>query len=143
MTPTPYLPAEMARVDSDDTNRGFYDACRAHQLTIQHCRQCGQFQHPPRALCSKCHSFDLEWAPVSGGGTVFSYTIVHHPIGPVADRVPYNIVTVELEGTGGARLISNVIDASPDEVEIGMPVEVSWDDVAGELTLPRFVRAGH
>ena len=136
----PYLPAEMALVDIDETNRGFYEACRAHQLTIQRCVHCGHFQHPPRALCSECHSFDLEWAPVSGRGAVFSYTIVHHPIGPVADRVPFNVVTVELEGTGGARVVSNVIDAAPDDVEIGLPVEVTFEQMSDELTLPRFVR---
>src|SRR5829696_1546529 len=114
-----YIPAEMAIVDINEVNQGFYEACRAHQLTVQRCTACNHAQHPPRAVCSRCHSFDLAWSPVSGRGTVYTYTIIHHPIGPVRDRVPFNVVSVELEDGDGVRMTSNVTDVPHDQVAIG------------------------
>jgi uncharacterized OB-fold protein len=142
MTSDHYLPAEMAIVDVDEVTQGYYEACKRHQLTVQRCTTCGHTQHPPRAMCSACHSFDLEWSPVNGRGTVFTYTIIHHPIGPVSDRVPFNVVSVEIEGGDGVRMTSNVVDVPFDEMQIGMNVEVHWDDISDDLTLPRFRRVG-
>jgi uncharacterized OB-fold protein len=57
-----------------------------------------------------------------------------------AFKAPYSVVLVELEE--GVRLISNMIDTGPEEISIGMPVEVVFDDVAEELTLPKFRKVG-
>ena len=54
-------------------------------------------------------------------------------------EVPYAPVVVEMEE--GVRLLSTVLDCSPDELEIGMPVEIVFQDVTEEVTLPRFRRA--
>lgn len=132
-----YLPASFATSASDEFSDGFFAACAKQQLTAQRCRECRSFQHPPRAMCSACGAFELEWSAVSGRGRVFSYTIVHHPIGPVRDRVPYNVVLVDLDDAPGVRLVSNLIDA-PDGVTIGQPVEVAWERINDELLLPRF-----
>jgi uncharacterized OB-fold protein len=136
--PTPYIPAEMAVVNVDNINRGFYEACQKRQLTIQRCRECGASQHPPRPICSNCHSSALEWHPVSGRGSVYTYTIVHHPVGPVVDRVPFNVVSVQLEDLPAIRFVSNLIDTEPEDVIIGLEVEVTFEDVTPDLTLPRF-----
>jgi len=52
--------------------------------------------------------------------------------------VPYIIAIVELEG--GARIPTNLvgIDPDPEKIEVGMPVEVTFDDVTDDVTLPRF-----
>lgn len=139
-TAAPYLPLDVAQITIDESNKGFWQACRAHSLTVQRCTSCGSFQHPPRPVCSNCQSFDLEWAPVSGGGTVYSYTVVHHGIGGLRDKVPFNIVVVELDGSG-TRFVSNLVDAAPADVAIGARVTVWWDDASAELSVPRFRRA--
>jgi uncharacterized OB-fold protein len=137
---TPYIPATMARIDIDNVNRGFYDACKNRQLTIQRCTDCGHSQHPPRPICPNCHSSALEWHPVSGRGTVYTYTIVHHPVGDVADRVPFNVVSVQLDDLPEIRMVSNLVDTPPEGVVVGQSVEVMFEEVTSDLTLPRFRR---
>jgi uncharacterized OB-fold protein len=76
---------------------------------------------------------------VAGRGCVFSYTIVHHPAVPVLrDAVPYNVVVVELDEAPGARLVSNLLDVRPEDVRVGMAVELAWDEPAPGVVLPRF-----
>ena len=63
--------------------------------------------------------------------------MVHPPTLPAfKDDVPYPVVLVELEE--GPRMVSNVVDCANEELEIGMPLEVVFDAVTDELTLPKF-----
>ena len=118
----------------------FWEGCRRHELLIQRCTDCGAYRHYPRPMCPECGSWNAEWARVSGKGTVYTYTIAVQPFHPgFANEVPYAAVIVELEE--GIRLMSNVVDCPPDDIYIGMPVEVVFDDVAEEVTLPRFRKA--
>ena len=75
----------------------------------------------------------------SGKGTVYSWVTYRESPHP-AFRAPYSVVLVEMEE--GVRLVSNMVDARPEEISIGMPVEVVFDDVAEGLTLPKFRKAG-
>jgi hypothetical protein len=94
-------------------------------------------------VCAACHSTDATWERVSGRGRVFSYTIVHHPVHPaLAERVPYNVVLVELPDAGRVRIISNLVDVAPDDVRVGLEVEVTFEDIDADVTLPRFRRSG-
>ena len=75
--------------------------------------------------------------PVSGRGTVFSYAVMHQVYHPgFAAEVPYAVVVVEL--AEGARLVSNLVDCPLRDVTIGMPVEVVFEEVTPEVTLPKF-----
>jgi uncharacterized OB-fold protein len=72
-------------------------------------------------------------------GVVFSFTIVHHPAHPgVADIVPYNVVVVDFPECGHARLVSNVVDATPEEIAIGMEVALVWETAGNGVLIPRF-----
>ncbi len=123
----------------DEATAPFWESCRAGELRIQRCVQCGVFRHPPRPMCRHCGSMEQEWAAVSGRGSVFSYIVTHQPIHPaLVDRVPHAVVLVELEE--GVRMTSNVVDCAPDEVAIGMPVEVTFEQVNEQITLPKFRR---
>jgi uncharacterized OB-fold protein len=76
---------------------------------------------------------------VSGKGKVWSFTVVREPVDPsVHGKVPYNIVEVELTEQKGLRLISNLVDCPTESIYIGMPVEVVFETVSPEITLPRF-----
>jgi uncharacterized protein len=77
---------------------------------------------------------------VSGRGVVHTYTVSHTPLPGFTP--PYAIVLVELEEQKGLRLATNLVDVAPDEIEIGMPVEVEFTAVSDDVTLPLFRRAG-
>ena len=55
--------------------------------------------------------------------------------------LPYVVVVVELDGTGGTRLTSNLVDTPLDRIEVGLPVWVVWEDMSATLALPRFTAA--
>ncbi|RLQ21083.1 DNA-binding protein [Seongchinamella sediminis] len=127
----------------DGLTKEFYDFCRQESLHFQQCSECGTFRHVPREMCAECNSFDWEWVESSGKGTIFSWVVVNralHPAfyDPSPDAVPMAPVVVEMEE--GVRLTSNMVDCPPDELEIDMPVEVVYEAVTDEVTLPRFRR---
>ena len=112
----------------------FWDACRRHELLLQQCGSCASWRFPPRPRCPSCRSDRFSWQHVSGKGRIASYTICHPPVlAAYADRVPYNVVVVEL--AEGPFIISNLVDAEPS---IDTRVEVTFVDVADDLTLPQF-----
>jgi uncharacterized OB-fold protein len=94
----------------------------------------------PRELCAECGSWEWEWALSSGKGEVFTYTIVGRALHPAfAESVPYAATVVEMEE--GVRLLSKVADVAPEQLEIGMRVEVDFEAVSDEISLPIFRRA--
>ena len=118
----------------------FYHWCRQQELRFQRCDACRAWRHVPRELCAECGSWEWEWARSSGRGSIFSWTVVARALHPAFQHdVPLAPTVIELEE--GVRLLSQVVDCPPDELEIGMPVEVVFDAVTDEVTLPKFRRA--
>ena len=118
-------------------NGQFYDRCRSGTLHFQRCRDCGTFRHVPRELCAACGSFAWEWAPSTGRGRLYSWTVVMRALHPAfLNATPVAPVVVEMEE--GVRLLSQVIDCAPGELAIGLPVEVVFQAVTDEITLPFF-----
>ena len=106
----------------------------------QRCTDCATWRHIPRDMCAKCGSFEWEWARSSGKGTVFSWTTAMQPMMPqFADKIPYSPVIVELDE--GVRMVTWLTDVKPDELKLGMPVELVFDDVTPTVALPLFRRA--
>jgi hypothetical protein len=134
--------AELAALHPDVHTREFWTWCARRELRSQRCGACGRFRQPPRPGCPHCGDTRTEWVPVAGRGRVFSFTIVHHAALPaLAADVPYNVATVEFDDAPGVRLVTNVLDAKPDELRIGMDVVLAWDGPAPGVVLPRFRRA--
>jgi len=118
----------------------FYGFCRQGELRFQRCSGCGAWRHVPRELCATCGSWDWAWTRSSGRGAVFSWIVVGRALHPAFDDdTPYAPVVVEMDE--GVRLLSTMVDVAPDALEIGMRVEVVFDPVTPEVTLPRFRRA--
>jgi len=113
----------------------FFDAARNHQLVVQKCDKCGELRFPAAPLCLKCDSDKCSWTPVSGRGQVFSFTIMHRAY-HLAFKAPYALAVIQLNE--GVKMTSNVIGIEPSKVKCGMPVEVVWDQLSDEVTLPRF-----
>lgn len=120
-------------------NRPFWEAARRHELRLQRCGECGRFWYPPGPVCPDCLAEHFEWSQVSGRGIISSWVVFHKAYFPAfAAEIPYAVVQVELEE--GPRLISSLVGISREEIRIGIPVEVVFDDVTPELSLPRFRR---
>ena len=125
-----------------EETRGYWEATLNEELRVQLCNACGNRQMPWGPCCTKCLSQDLSSVVASGRGKVFSFTEVRHAIHPnFSATVPYVVADVELDE--GPIMTSNVTDVPPEDVFIGMPVEV-WFDTETEdafhtkLRLPKF-----
>jgi uncharacterized OB-fold protein len=118
----------------------FFRHCRERELRFQRCSACGRWRHVPRLCCSRCGSWEWEWARSSGRGKLFTWTVVERPMHPAfAEDAAYAPAIIELEE--GVRMVSWVVDCPPGELRMGMPVEVVFEDVTDEVTLPKFRRA--
>lgn len=117
----------------------FWNYCQQRELRFQCCADCGHFRHPPTPTCPACRSFEIQWVQAGNTAVVFSFTIVHHPAhASVKDRVPYNVSIIDFPECGHARLVSNVIDAEPAEIYIGMEVSLVWETAGNDMLIPRF-----
>ena len=112
----------------------FWEAAQKGELHILRCNACGTYVHLPRPACRNCQSTDLAPARVGGRGVVHSFTVTHFPL-PGFDP-PFAVALIELEE--GVRLASNVVDVPPEEMAVGIPVEVTFEKVADDVTLPLF-----
>jgi uncharacterized OB-fold protein len=123
----------------DPVSRPFWDAAREERLVIQRCRRTGRWQHPPQILCPCCGAADLVFEPVSGRGTVHMLSVMHDQrVRGFEDRVPYTNVWVELEEQPYLIVVANLVGPGPDTVAIGTPVEVTFERLTDEITLPQF-----
>jgi uncharacterized OB-fold protein len=139
MTRIPYFPPTMPAPTVTGDTRPFWEACRRHELVVQRCAGCRALRHPPSPVCWRCRSFDHDWVAVSGRGTVFTHAVVHRAFLPeLAAHVPYTVVVVALDDAPGVRVVSNLVDAAEGELAVGLPVEVWFDDVTAEVSVPRF-----
>jgi uncharacterized protein len=123
----------------DGTTQEFWDSVKAHQMRIQKCNDTGKYFFYPRGMSPFTLSDNVSWEPVSGRGVLHAFTIVHQNRAPgFADEVPYVVAMVELDE--GPRMMTNLIDvvADPEHVRIGMPVEVVYEDVTDDVTIPKF-----
>jgi uncharacterized OB-fold protein len=112
-------------------NRFFWTSGADGRLRFLRCQTCRDYVHPPTPICPHCLTKTLAPEPVSGRATVASYTINVQPWIPGFDP-PYVIAIVEIEEEPAVRLTTNIVGCSPDDVQIGMPVQVvfeQYDDV--------------
>ena len=137
MASEPRKPPRIA-LPPNEITQFFWDAAKEHKLVLQRCDACGYYVHWPSVLCPRCASNKLSPAEMSGKGTVFTYTVVHHVFAPIyAQEVPYNLAIVELDEQPGLRMLANIIDCPNDALYIGMPVQVTFEDFEN-ITLPQF-----
>lgn len=118
-----------------EDNHAFWDAARDGRLVTQRCAGCGRLQHPPRPMCPSCHGLDLEVVDLAGTGVVYSYSILHHPQHPSFE---YPVVAALIDLDEGVRILSNLVDVPPEDVRIGMPVEVRFVPTRDEMSVPVF-----
>lgn len=113
----------------EDVDRGFWEACNEDRLVIQNCTACDRLQHPPQAACPQCGSADnLEWKPVSGRGTIYSYSVIYDsPIASLQADQPYNCAVIALDEDPGIKMLSHLPGTPVDEVPIDAAVQVVFE----------------
>ena len=130
--------AERPRPEPTELSQGFWDACARGELAVQRCLSCRALRHYPQEMCPACHSSEFDWATLSGGGEVHSYTVAHRAFHPAWEaHVPYVIATIELDE--GVRMVCDLLDVAPESIAIGQRVEVEFADLPGQGRMPRFV----
>lgn len=121
----------------DEESKGFWEACQRHELYVQRCAACDAPRYYPRALCPSCLSDRVEWVRCGGQGTIYTFTVTHqNQAAGFRDELPYVLAYVELDE--GVRMLTNIVGCAPDSVRIGMRVEVVFEDVTADATLPKF-----
>jgi uncharacterized protein len=119
----------------DDDSREFWTAGATGDLRLPFCTSCARWVFPPTLRCPVCGG-TADYRTLSGKGRVFTYTVNHHPYNP-AVPVPYVICIVELVEQDGLRFTTNLVNCPPDQVAIGLPVRVTFDE-QGEVFVPVF-----
>ena len=110
-------------------NRAFWTGGADGHLHVPYCESCARWVLPPEANCPGCDT-TLGARPVSGDGTVYTYTVNHHPFNPAVPP-PYVIAIVELAEQDDLRLAANIVDCEPDSVTVGMAVSVRFEEQPG------------
>lgn len=108
-------------------NQHFWTGGAQGELRFLRCARCRHLIHPPAPVCPECLSRELEVAAVSGRGIVHTYTVNHQPWYP-GMATPFVIAIVELTEQPGLRLTTNLVNCGVDQVKIGMPVRVLFEN---------------
>jgi uncharacterized OB-fold protein len=121
---------------ADAETEPYWNAANEGRLVVQRCTSCGNHQLYPRWRCLRCRG-EVQWVDASGGGTVYSFTVVRQNFSrPFRDLLPYVVALVDLDE--GPRLMTNIVGCDPDDVRIGMSVRVRFEAVNDDSTIPLF-----
>ena len=118
------------------SNRPFWEVAKKHELVVYGCANCGAL-YSQVTDCIACDSPHMEWVKVGGTGQVFTFCVFRQAFHPAwQDDIPYNVAYVKLDE--GPLLITNIVGCSDNDIRIGMPVRVVFDDISDDVTLPKF-----
>jgi uncharacterized OB-fold protein len=130
-------PLSLTDPASDERTQPFWDAAKDEHLVGPRCARCQAFRMPPTIFCPACMSTDIEYIPLPGTGTLYSFTVVRTPSIPEFEgHVPFIPAAIDADGAPGMRFVSNIVDTEPENVSVGMKVRVVWHHVSDHLTLP-------
>lgn len=117
----------------------FWDGAREHKLLLQRCEACEKAYFPPRPHCPQCGSRRVAVFEASGRASLYSYTIDHINL---RDGGPVAVAVAELEE--GVRMMCNLLEVeqTPEALQLDMPLQVVFQKINDEITLPQFKPAG-
>lgn len=103
----------------------FYKFVSERKLMAAKCKKCGTMLLPPRPMCTKCFSSDLEWVELKNKGKLLTYTVIHVSSKQFESLIPYAVGIVKLED--GPKLPGMIQDVEPEKISVGMSLEVDFD----------------
>jgi hypothetical protein len=114
----------------------YWDGAKQGELRLQQCNSCDKVYFPPRPFCPECGSRDVKVIKASGKGRLYSYIINHLPA--PGFEGPFAVAIVELEE--GPRLMTNILECeqTPKALQLDMPLEVTFEKLSDEISLPQF-----
>jgi hypothetical protein len=121
--------------------REFWAGAARGELVIPRCDGCTKLVWYPEKACRACRGESFTWAPMSGRGRLFAWTVVRHAFLPqFREKLPYVAGLVALEEDPAVRIVSNIVDCKPEELVADMPLRVVFRplEFAG---IPRHVAA--
>jgi uncharacterized OB-fold protein len=133
----------------DEVNEPFWRGCRDGVLRLQQCPVSKRLIFPPRPVNPWSPRDPAQWTEVSGRGTIWSVIAPHPPLMlNFADLAPYNAIIVELEEDPTIRLVGNLVTGpgAPinaidyEAIEIGTPVQVVFERINEQISLPRWMQ---
>jgi uncharacterized OB-fold protein len=130
------LPSDYVQITTNPVTEPFWQAAKERRLVAPRCGDCGVFRLPPTPYCPACQSTVVDWTELSGRAEIYSFAVVHgFPGYPDITLVP---VVVDLPDAPGARLVTSLIGADPDQVEIGQQLVVDFHPITEGWLLPVF-----
>lgn len=136
------LPGEFIRITTDRWTEPFWQAAKEGWLTAAQCGDCGHFRMPPSPFCPECLSQKLEWPKLTGRGELFSYCVcTRTPFPGRAADMLYIPAIVELPDAARVRLVANLVDVAPEDVSIGMALQVRFHEISEGWKIPIFAPA--
>jgi len=103
----------------------FYKFVSERKLMAAKCKKCGTMLLPPRPMCTKCFSSDLEWVELKNKGKLLTYTVIHVSPKQFESLIPYAVGIVKLED--GPKLPGMIQDVEPEKISVGMDLKVDFD----------------
>jgi uncharacterized protein len=122
--------------ETPEREKLYWDGAKRHELMAYRCVNCGTF-YSKVIRCVACDNPKMDWVKVSGKGQVFTFGVVHQLYHPAwKNDIPYNVAWIKLDE--GPVMLSNVVQCKNEDLYVGMPVEVVFDDITNEISLPKF-----
>jgi hypothetical protein len=101
----------------------FFAGSAAGELRIPRCSACARFDWYPHDECPACGG-PLAWDAMRGRATLFSWAVVRRAFLPAFEAmVPFVTALVALDDDPAVRLCTLVVDATPDDLAAGLPME--------------------
>lgn len=131
----------------DAESREYWERAAAGEFVIQSCDECGELQFYPRSVCRHCWSDSVSFIEHDGMGSVYSFTVNHIPgAAGYAEETPYVVGLIELAAGESnpsgrpVRMTSHLVNCATEDIEVGMPVQVTFRDIQEEpqIALPVF-----
>jgi len=124
--------------------RPFWEAAARGELALPRCDACGRLNWYPPERCRACDADALAWTPVSGRGTLFSWSVVERAwVKAFASHAPYVTGLVALDEDPAVRIVTRIVDCAPTALRMEMPLRavfrpLRFDGVPGEIVAPLF-----
>jgi uncharacterized OB-fold protein len=117
----------------------FWEGTRKGEIRFPRCQDCKKYHFYPYWLCPFCHSPNIKWQALTSQPRLFTWTCVRRNLSPVFSiRGPYIVALVEFDEAPGFYLTTNLVECQPEDLQIGMPLEVIFQKVDDKITMPIF-----
>jgi uncharacterized OB-fold protein len=100
------------------------------RLEAGKCEKCGYIAFPPRLICPECSNRNFSLINLKPQGKILTFTVIHTAADEFAAQTPFGLGIIETDE--GARLTAQIVDCSPDEIEIGKKVKLVFRNIQRE-----------